>query len=68
MSKKVEVREDDLVNVIANIVEETVEARKVEWLQSEKTKWLAESKIVVTNVLLEKINGLEKQVKLLTNK
>lgn len=51
MSKKVEVREGDLVNVIANIVEETVEARKAEWLAEAKTKWVKETRDEDANTL-----------------
>ena len=72
MLKKVEVREGDLVNVIANIVEETVEARKVEWLAEAKTQWIKESRDEDANALSSASKKIEsktgKKVKLINYK
>lgn len=60
--KTVRIKENDLVELIDNIVNEAVEVKKKEWLAEQATKGDK------TAILEQKINKLEKQISKLINK
>lgn len=58
MSKKVQIKESDLINLIDNIVTEAVAEKK--------KQWIAENKSKNSNVLEERIKSLESKINSLT--